>query len=233
MKALLLLEWRLQWRHGFWAAAAVLSLVWLGLLSLLPAWDRAFWFGIVAAIDITAIGLLFGYGLAVLEENQQVQQPLRMTPIKSWKIHLSRVLWLFTMMLLIQLALAIPLLPWGAVLLMTPGIVLNALFFACLGVLVPKLCRSLNQFIVLFSLTGILWALPILAYAQVVQWPFYWLLPSGGACYLLSIGSQNVFGWQLGAAGIAQFAWAVVAFCWALKWDARSSGGRFGGKHAK
>ncbi|WP_119396230.1 hypothetical protein [Salinibius halmophilus] len=232
MKALLVLEWRLQWRHGFWAAAGVLTLVWFGLLWLLPAWDRAFWFGIVAAVDITAIGLLFGYGLSVLEGNQNVQQPVRMTPVRSWQIMLARVFWLWLMMTTVQIALALPLLPWGAVLLMAPGMLLNALFFACVGVLVPKICQSLNQFIVLFSLTGILWALPILAYADVVQLPYWWLLPSGGGCYLLAIGSQNLFGWQLGAAGVAQFIWALVALGWALKWDARSGGHRFGGNRA-
>lgn len=232
MKSLLVLEWRLQWRHGFWLAASVITLAWFGLLWLLPAWDRAFWFGIVAAVDITAIGLLFGYGLSVLEANQNVQQPVRMTPVKTWQLLLARVVWLWLMMASIQLALALPLLPWGALLLMLPGMLLNALFFACVGVLVAKICQCLNQFIVLFSLTGLFWAAPILAYADILQWPFWWVLPSGGAVYLLAIGSQNLFGWQLGAAGVAQFAWALLAFTWALRWDTRTAGNRFGGRHA-
>lgn len=220
MRALLALEWRLQWRHGFWAAALVLTLVWFALLSLLPPWQRPFWFGIVAAIDITAIGILFGFGLSVLERNQNVSQPLRMTPVPRWQVLLARALWLAVMMVIIQVVLAVPLLAWGAVVLMLPGMLLNALFFACVGVWVAKICQTLNQFIVFFSLSGLLWALPILAYSDVLQWPFWWLLPSGGACYLLAIGSQNLFGWQLGAAGVAQILWALLAFFWALKKDA-------------
>lgn len=183
LSALLLAEARLYWRQGFLAAALVLSLVWAALLHLAPVGDRLYWFGLVASLDVTAMGLLFGFGLGLLDQQQGVLTAWRLTPVRAGWFTLARALMLGLLLLSSLVLLALLTLytePWWTRL---PGLVLLSGQAALVGIVCGRLLRDINQFIVLMVVTTPLWALPYPGYSGWIGGPLPWLWPFSGGLF--------------------------------------------------
>lgn len=226
---LLITELKFQWRHGFIIAALVVTFVWALLLSLLPTELRSFWFGIVAGVDVTSIGLLFGFGLGVLDKNQKVVSAIRLTPIPSWMLSLARVIALGLLTGVTLILLGFMILPASDLLKMLPGILLCSLFFAGMGVASSRRFSTVNSFMVFFALSGFIWAMPILYYSDVVASRFWVFLPSGGSMALIK---QAVFESSTMTSGLSYFSqvvWIGLTLYFAEKWAPASFEHRFGG----
>ncbi len=226
---LLLTEFKFQWRHGFVAAAAIVTLIWAALLSLLPAEQRPFWFSIVASIDVSAIGLLFGYGLGMLDGSQHISPALRLTPIRSIWLALSRLMALSALTILTLSLLAVVIMPLQQAFALFPGIILCAFFFSSVGITAARRLASINQFLIFFALSGMVWAVPILYLAGLLESPIWVLLPSGGATALLKFGVENTPLVMSVMACIIQLLWTVVCVYFGERWAAVNYEHRFGG----
>lgn len=229
LRALLLTELKFQWRHGFVAAAIAIVVVWVALLSLLPPEPRPFWFGIITAVDVTSIGLLFGFGLGILDSDQGPIYAIRLTPVPAWLPAVARGL---SLSLLIVVSLAFLgglIMPVATVLSMLPGVLLCAVFFSFMGVTAARRLATVNQFMVFFALSGVIWAVPVLYYAGLVDSPAWLLLPSAGAMVFLQLGFTDIPAPLLGAALAMQAGWIAAAFLLGERWAPRLLSHRFGG----
>lgn len=227
--SLLSTELKFQWRHGFIIAAFIVTLVWALLLGLLPDELKLFWFGIVAALDVSSIGLLFGYGLGVLDKNQHAISAIRLTPVASINIALARVISLSLLVIVTLLCLALLSLSLGQTAAVLPGIIFMSIFFSALGVTASRRFASINQFILFFALSSIVWALPILYYADIVSSLGWLFLPSGGAMLFFknSITSESFS--LLLIASLVQLCWSVLVFYLGERWTPLNYAHRFGG----
>lgn len=184
--ALLAAEARLFQRQGLIVAAIVLTLVWAGLLQLTPADDRLFWLGLVSGMDVTAMGLLFGFGLGLADRSQGTLVAWRLTPVAGWMFGTCRVLLLSLLLATSLVVLAI--LTAGPSVLPThsPGLLLLALEASLIGQVFGRGVRDLNGFIILQIPAMPLWLLPFLGYASWLEGPWPWLWPLSGGLYWLT-----------------------------------------------
>jgi fluoroquinolone transport system permease protein len=226
---LFITELKFQWRHGFIIAAFVVTIVWALMLSLLPDDLRPFWFGVVAGVDIASIGLLFGFGLGVLDKNQKVIAAMRLTPIASWQLSLSRMVALGLLTSITLIILGVMVLSASELIPMFAGILLCSLFFAAVGVATSRRFNTVNGFMIFFALSGFIWAMPILYYSDVVSHWLWVLLPSGGALALIkqAVFEYNTFITILSY--LSQLFWISLTLYLAERWAPISFEHRFGG----
>lgn len=225
--ALLRTEALLYRRQGILAAALVLSLVWAALLQLLPMAERLFWFGLVAGMDVTAMGLLFGFGLGLLDQQQGTLQAWRLTPAPAGCFTLARALML-TLLLMVSLTLlaclTLPPEHWWPRL---PGLVLLSAQSALVGIVCGRLLRDINQFIVLMTLTGPFWALPFLGYSGVLPGPWPWMWPMSAGLYWLGEHPWQS-PWLLVAVTSGALVWAGLEYWLSERLAPLHLGHRFG-----
>jgi fluoroquinolone transport system permease protein len=227
--ALFVTELKYQWRHGFIAAALIITIVWAALLSLVPTELRAFWFVIISMIDIASIGLMFGYGLGVLDRSQETVFALRLTPIKSWYTALARSVSLTILTSITLVTLAIATLSLQECLRLVPGIIMTAIVFSVSGVSMSRRFHSINQFIIFFSATGVVWVLPILYFANLLDSTFWIFLPSGGSALLFKNALEPASYLLISLAIVCQIGWLIVLFIFGERWASRVYDNRFGG----
>lgn len=185
-RVLLVTETRFFWRQGLVIAAIVLTLVWAALLHLTPATDRLFWLGLVAGMDVIAMGLLFGFGLGLLDQNQGTLTAWRLTPVPGLWFSLSRTLLLSGLLSVCLILLALLVLPVTTVWPRLPGFVLLSIQAALAGQLFGRWLSDLNGFIVATALSGPIWALPFFGYAGWMDGFLPWLWPLSGGLYWLT-----------------------------------------------
>lgn len=226
--ALMTAEARLFWRQGLVAAAAVLTLVWVGLLHLTPSDDRLFWLGLVSGMDVTAMGLLFGFGLGLIDRNQGTLIAWRLTPAPTWLFGVCRVLVMTGLLTACLVTLSI--LTVGPVVLLThgPGLVLLALEASLIGLVFGRGVRDLNGFIIAQMLTLPIWVLPFLGYAGWLEGALPWLWPMSGGLYWLHPAPTPPL--ALATISLVQVVW-IVTTAWLAEWLApRHLGHRAGAR---
>ncbi len=76
---LVVTEVRLQRRHGVMLATAVMTLVWVAVLTVLPASVRGAAVPLVLLVDLATLGFFFVPALAVIERSNGVTATLRLT----------------------------------------------------------------------------------------------------------------------------------------------------------
>ena len=185
-RVLVAAEVRLFWRQGLIIAALVLTLVWAALLQLTPADSRLFWLGLVAGMDVIAMGLLFGFGLGLLDQNQGSLTAWRLTPAPALWFSLSRTLLLSGLLSLCLLLLALLVLPVTTLWPHLPGFLLLSMQAALAGQLFGRWLSDLNGFILATTLSGPLWALPFFGYVGWMDGFLPWLWPLSGGLYWLT-----------------------------------------------
>ena len=209
-RALLVAEARLFWRQGLVVAAIVLTLVWAALLHLIPPADRLFWLGLVAGMDVIAMGLLFGFGLGLLDQVQGTLTAWRLTPAPALWFSLSRTLLLSGLLTVCLLLLALLVLPSATVWPHLPGFVLLAIQAALAGQVFGRWLSDLNGFILAIALSGPVWALPFLGYAGWLDGPLPWLWPLSGGLYWLTEDALNSPGSLAWITGL-QLGWILIS----------------------
>lgn len=226
-RALLAAEARLFWRQGLVLAALILTGVWAALLHLTPPEDRLFWLGLVAGMDVIAMGLLFGFGLGLLDQVQGTLTAWRLTPAPALWFGLSRTLLLSGLLTACLLLLAFLVLPFASVWPRLPGFLLLAIQAALAGQLFGRWLNDLNGFILATALSGPLWALPFFGYAGWLDGPLPWLWPLSGGLYWLTedaLAHPGSLVWITGG----QFVWILGSFALSERLAPRHLGHRLG-----
>lgn len=211
---------KFQFRHGFYSAYFVLTLMLLMLLSLFSGFAKEQAGVILLLTEISSFGSTFVAATIVLEKEQRLYDTLFATPINIHSFLQAKIL-----------SLAAPALLSGTILFAVSfglnvirlefiaGILLSSLLFSLLGLALASRCRSINGFILLSLPFGlILSGLPIVHYLQLFQIPFSKYLPTHGALKLLNSGFEQT-GWKDCLFAVILLAgWLIVFYVWAERW---------------
>ncbi|MBE3000683.1 hypothetical protein IDM40_18540 [Nocardiopsis sp. HNM0947] len=222
------LEAKLAWRYGIVAIAAVLAVLWTGLLLALPVSGTQAVVPFLLFLDTAGFGALFAVGLLMFERVEGTAAARAVTPVSPREGALVRV----GVLSLPVVAMAVPMIVvaapdgrlWGALGYATAGVALTSVLLVavCLGV--GARTRTV-QGALLATAPAIapLIALPVMHLAGVVQAPWLWAVPTTSGAEMINRGLTGQVGTPEGLGGGIALLYAVgcaVAVCW---WAGRRS----------
>lgn len=153
-----------QLRHGFYYVYAVLTLVYLVLLSQFSENVISVMLPIVIYTDPAVLGLFFIGGIVLLEKEQGILALLYITPLKVLEYILSKVITLTIISLIAGISIAY--ITYGGrinFVLLISGIILTSVFFTLFGFIISTRAKSVNHYIVLVGPMMALFFLPCFA----------------------------------------------------------------------
>ena len=209
---------RLQFRYGFYAVYAVLSVVFvLGLRAMGPELrtDAAV---LLIVTDPTVLGFYFIAATVLFEKDEGVLDALVVSPLGDRGYLVSKVLSLSLLATIAATLVAV--LGHGS----TPGlgvlvvgVALSASLFVLIGFVAVARFDSINQYFVSAVGWGTVLFLPLFGYVGVVETPLFYLLPAKPALLLVEGGFRPLPPWQV-AYGIGYLvAGNGVAYAWARR----------------
>lgn len=211
-----------QFRHGFYFAYGVVTLLYIIFLNNLPMETREYIIPIIIFTDTGALGFFFLGGMVLLEKDQKSLEALFVTPMRISEYLVTRVLSL--LLLSVSTSIIILLTSYGFsanIFMFLIGTVLTSILFTLLGF--PWVARAKSVNIYLLGAVLVMWPfiLPLLDYLNIVKTPLFMALPTTGSLNLLQ-GSFNTLDPMMLVYSIGILAvWIGIAFVWAKKWFAK------------
>lgn len=193
----------LQWRNGFFYAAAFVVAVWIGALSQLRSSAQLVqnvqW--LLPALllnELVIVTFYFVGGLVLLEKTEGTLQSQIVSPLRSSEYLGSKVLTL-TVAALVQNGLIVVFMPdifvqWLPLL---AGLALAAVLFVLSGFAVVMRARSINEYLLPSVLYLSVLLLPLVGYVAEWDLGLMYLHPIQTALVLLRAAVEPVASWQM------------------------------------
>jgi len=214
--ATLRIDFRLQFRNGFYYAAAfVATLMVIGLLQI-PMQSRSLILPVMMLQNLTISTFYFTGGLVLLEKGQGTLEAQVVTPLHTREYLAAKVISLGALSLAESLIIVVAVhgMSFGIVS-MSAGIILMGAFLTLFGFSVVARYDSINEYLLpsvvyLFALS-----IPILAYFDVLEsWLFY-LHPMQATLLLIKAAFTPVQPWQIVYGVLYASLWVGLIFLWA------------------
>ncbi|KKO54198.1 fluoroquinolone export ABC transporter permease subunit [Paenibacillus sp. DMB20] len=225
---------KLQLRHHFYSAYALISLAYLVLLHMIPENQRAVWSILLTFSDPSMLGFFFIGGLILLEKGQQLHDTLFVTPYSPAAYIWSKTLSLTCLSLASSLAIHAGTFGFHRnMVILIAAVVLTSVFFTLAGLGVAARCHTINGFFFLSALVSAVLVVPVLGTLGILPGKIFMLFPAGASLLLL----QSVFEpapslAEMMLAFINLILWIGLAFIWAhrsvlcLLWGLNKGGDR-------
>jgi len=219
LRSAFLFDVRLQVRHGFYAAYAVVSLLYVALLRVLPEDWRELAHVLATFSDPAALGFYFIGGLVLLEKQQRLFDPLFATPYTAAEYVLAKTATLTALSAAAIVAVRLGAFGFeGRWALFLYGSVTTAAFFTLVGLGIAASCRTLNGYFVASSVYTSVFALPLASSLGLADWPALAVLPTHASLLAL----ESAFGSEPSGRTAAYVvgclaAWTIAAYAWALR----------------
>ena len=217
-----MLAWdvRLQWRYGFYAVYAVLTVVFvLGLRALGPELrtDAAV---LLIVTDPTVVGFYFIASMVLFEKKEGVLDALVVSPLGDTGYLISKI---STLSLLATVAAtSVAVLGHGstpelALVILVVGVALSASLFVLVGFVAVARFDSINEYFISAVGWGTILFLPLFGYVGVVETQLFYLLPAQPTLVLVRGGFEPIATVQV-AYGVGYLVIAnAVAYVWARR----------------
>ncbi|UFJ39518.1 hypothetical protein LOK74_15825 [Brevibacillus humidisoli] len=177
---------RFQFRHGFYYAYAVISVIYILLLHRLSGEAKPLTASFLLFSDPGMLGFFFIGGIVLLERGQQILDPLFVTPFRISEYVTAKLA------SLILLALASTgVIVFGtfgtdfSALPLLIGIMLTSSLFTLIGLSVAVRVKSINQYLFTSPVYMTILCLPLLEHVGLMETPWFWLFPTQGALILI------------------------------------------------
>lgn len=144
---LVLWDMRFQLKYGFYVIYAVITALYLFVITSIPEVWREKGAIIMIFADPAAMGLFFMGAIVLLEKNQKVLNALTTSPVKVMEYILSKIISFGVLSLFVALIIAIAA-GMGNILLVFFGTAFASILFTLLGLIVAVQIKSLNQFMI-------------------------------------------------------------------------------------
>jgi fluoroquinolone transport system permease protein len=202
---------RLQFRNGFYYAAAVVALMAVILLNQLPPETLAWALPVFILGNLLMNGFYFISGLVLLEKGEGTLEAQIVTPLRNQEYLLAKVATLTVLSLLENLAIVALTYGFGPHLLKVLVALLTAApLFALFGFVVVVRYDAVNEFLLPSIGFAALLSLPMITYLGLdLPWLIY-LHPLQGNLLWLTAAFQPVPTWQLGLTFLYSLAWIGV-----------------------
>lgn len=212
---------RLQWRHGFYYAVLVVTIISVLLGRQLPDASLVSLLPLVVVNNLIINGFYFVAGLVLLEKGEGTMEAQVVTPLRAGEYLASKVLTLSLLSLLetavlVLLTFGLPRHPLA----LSAGILLGTAFYALAGFIVVARYDSLNEYLLPSVIYAALLALPLLPYAGVGNDLASWLAhvhPLQTVLVLLEAALRPAAGWRLAYSLLYGSLWVGVFFWLSLQ----------------
>ena len=153
LRSLILWDIRFQARYGFYFLYAVLTAIYVAVLSAVPEGGREKATAILIFSDPASMGLFFMGAIVLLEKSQRTPAALALSPVRAEEYIAAKVVSLSAISLAVAAVLAAG--EHGIVKLhiVLLGTVMSSAVFTLLGIIIATRIGSLNQFV--------LWTVPV------------------------------------------------------------------------
>lgn len=180
-RALLLGDFRTQYKYGFYFLYLFLTVLYAALLFALPASVREKAGILLVFTDPAALGLYFMGAIVLLEKGEHVPESLAVSPVRPAEYAFSKLGSLAAISALSGAAVgAFAGIPSGAAFLY--AVFLSSCLFSSVGLLCAVPAKTLNQFILLTIPAELLINLPAIIY--LFGYERSWLLFHPGVCVI-------------------------------------------------
>jgi fluoroquinolone transport system permease protein len=198
LRATLWCDLRLQYRNGFYYAAAFVAALWMLLLAQVPAASLSWLLPPLVLGNLLINTFYFVAGQVLLEKGEGTLEAQVVTPLRVREYLASKALTLGALSLLEALAYVLiaygprfRLLPFAA------GVLLISAMYVLYGFVVVARYDSINEFLFPSVLYTIGLGLPLLDYFNLVRSPLVYLHPVQAPLVLLRAAFQPVDAWQM------------------------------------
>lgn len=232
LRAAVVQDLRLQWRHGLWLAYAFVCLSYVLVLGLFGPTLRGLLTMLALFADPAVLGFFFIGGLMLLERGDGTLPGSFVSPLRIDEWMLAKVISLTLLAVVASFAVAVPLAPG-----LRPGWLLAAIVptsscFVVIGVVAGTRFSTVNRYLIGGGLATLPLMTPMLAPLGVLDTPLFNWLPTGAALDLLEIAldpHSNAANVRVGARAIAVLTlWTALTWVWAGAWMRRHVIGRDG-----
>jgi fluoroquinolone transport system permease protein len=236
LKAVCLTDLRLQLRHGFYAAYAVITTIYAVALHQLARVAGTETLRAVAAVliftDPATLGAFFVGGLVLLEKQQGSLTAAFVTPLSLTEYILSKAGTLTALAtataLVVAIASGLPLRPLPLVF----GVVATSVLFVMLGLAMVARVRTVNGYLLATIPVAVIPMVPALRFLGFES-AVLWLVPTRASIRLLEagLGGASQSPAEMLYAAVVLPAACIAAAAWARRRFARYIfGRRFGGR---
>lgn len=212
---------RLQWRHGFYAAYLLLTLLYILVLRLLPEEGRRILAPLIVFSDPAVIGFFFVGGIVLLERGDRTLEALFVTPLRVAEYLLSKTISLGLLATVTAIAIATGVEGTGVYLpALVPGTLLTAALAVLAGIALVSRFETLNRFAFGGGLSLAVFSLPLLHWLGWVDWPLLAVLPTYASIVLIggAFAADPPSAALLAASSLWLLLWNVAAWMWARRW---------------
>lgn len=187
-----------QFRQGFYWVYLFLTLVYMVVMSKLPAGNVKM-YGVAIGVfsDPSVVGFFFIGGIVMLEKIQGVFKYIGVTPLSPVQYLMSKALSLS--LLSVSAALAIVLATYrGKVdfVLLLSGVFLSSLFFTLFGFLVASTARNINQYFIKMIPFLLAIVIPCSSFFIKIDSPFFDVFPTVAGIKLVFGAFSGISPWR-------------------------------------
>jgi len=207
---------RFQFRHGFYYVYMILSVVYILILHVLPPSYRYPALTYILFTDACALGFTFIGALVLLEKGQNITQSLFVTPIRLTEYLLSKQISFLALTLLSTIIIITGAGLWGERFgWFGLGVLLSAPVYTIFGLVFAAKARHVNDYFVRVLGIGLLISAPVLSYAQLIDTPLFYVLPTRATLILLDIMRQDYSPGEITYAVVCLIIWLLITWRWA------------------
>ncbi len=177
---------RFQIKHGFYFVYAIITAMYLIILSFLPENIQAIALPLVVFSDPSVLGLFFIGGIILMEKGQGVLMVLVVSPLRTYEYVLSKVISLAILSVLAAFAITwfsyYPEVNWGLLFVST---ILTSGIFTLLGIIINAGCNTVNQYMFKTIPYMLIFILPCFALLGFPYSELFTIIPSVAALKLM------------------------------------------------
>jgi fluoroquinolone transport system permease protein len=202
---------RLQFRNGFYYAAAFVAVCWIIALYRLPADRLTIFMPVFVLSNLLINTFYFIAGLVFLEKGEGSLMASTVTPLRSWEYLVAKIITLTAMSIAENLAIVAlgykAGFAWPAFLL---GVTASAALFALAGFAVAIRYDSINEFLFPSFFITLVFVPPFLQYFGILDTALMYLHPSQAALMLTQAAFFPIETWQWMYAIPASIFWIAL-----------------------
>lgn len=204
---------RLQYRNGFYFAAAFVAIISVFVLRWLALSNLGYLLPALVFSNLLINTFYFISGLILLEKGEGTLEAQIITPMRSWEYLASKVITLSLLAIMENFFIVIFAFGFNFdFFLLAIGLLLVSIIYCLFGFIVVIRYESINEFLFPSFIYTLVLPLPMLYYFEIWQHAVYYLHPVFAPFLLLAAAFQPIEIWQ-GIYGLLySFLWIGILF---------------------
>lgn len=209
----IMVDFRQQYRYGFFVVAAFTVLVFVFMLSQFDQHASLTFIPVFVFMNMMLGTFYFVAGMVLFEKGEGILQGLIVTPLRVEEYLGSKVLTLTALSLVENIVMVTAI--FGTdynVLLLIAGTIISAIMYILIGFVVVSRYRSITEYLMPSAAILVAIMLPIIDYLKIFETPLMYLHPMQAPLVLMKAAFMPVETWQLAYGVLYSIIIIAVAF---------------------